>query len=143
MVFWSHYTDMPNTPLFPFGFGLSYSKFEYSEFRLSKNIISRGESTQVSVMLKNTGGYDGNETVQLYIRDHVANTTRPVKELKGFEKVFLQAGEEKEITFEIDEAKLSYYQSDGNLVCEPGIFTIMAGGNSQELLMQDLQLVEK
>ncbi len=138
MVFWSHYTDCENSPLFPFGYGLSYSKFEYADFQLSADRIRSGESIKATVKLKNSGPFDGEEVVQLYIRDHVASVTRPVKELKDFQKVFLVAGQEQTITFEISEETLCFYDNQGNLICEPGEFTIMVGGCSLQLLKQML-----
>ena len=136
MVFWSHYTDCQNDPLFPFGYGLSYSKFEYYDLKLSSDQMSSGENIKATVKLRNHGPYDGHEVAQLYIRDHVASETRPVKELKAFEKVFLTVGEESQVSFEIDEEMLSFYLSDGSRVCEPGKFSIMVGGNSDQLLKQ-------
>ncbi len=138
MVFWSHYTDCENDPLYPFGFGLSYSKFEYGESRLSANRLISGGSIKFTATIKNLGPYDGHEVVQLYIRDIVASETRPVKELKAFKKVFLAAGEEEVVSFDIDEEMLSYYLSDGSLVCEPGAFTIMVGGSSAQTQGQEL-----
>jgi beta-glucosidase len=136
MVFWSHYTDGHNSPLFPFGHGLSYSRFEYSDFQLSASQMRSGEKIQATLKLKNHGPYAGHEVVQLYLRDPVASETRPVKELKAFQKVFLTTDEEKVISFEIDEEMLSFYLSDGDRVCEPGIFHIMVGGSSAQLLQQ-------
>ena len=136
MVFWSHYTDCDNSPLFPFGFGLSYSEFEYSDLKLSAGHMKSGDSITATVRLKNIGPYDGHEVAQLYIRDLVASVTRPVKELKGFQKVFLKAGEEKAVSFEIDENMLSFYLSDGSFICEPGEFAVMVGGSSDQLLQQ-------
>jgi beta-glucosidase len=138
MVFWSHYTDCENSPLFPFGYGLSYSDFEYRDLQLSAGNMKPGESIQATIRLKNRGLYDGTEIVQLYIRDQVASVTRPVKELKGFQKVFLAAEATVIVTFEIQQEMLSFYDETGSLVCEPGMFTIMVGGSSQRLLQQSL-----
>ena len=140
LVFWSHYTDSPKTPLFPFGYGLSYTSFEYSQFGLSATEMKKGEVITATVKVKNTGNYDGHEVVQLYLRDHFGSFTRPVKELKAFEKVFLKAGEEKTVTFHIDEEMLSYYRADLTFGAEPGTFTAMIGSNSVELEQLDFEL---
>src|SRR5690606_30860100 len=99
--FRSNYLDAANSPLFPFGYGLSYTTFEYSDVTLSKNTISENESLKASVTVTNTGNFDGEEVVQLYIRDVVRSVTPPVKELKGFQKIQLKKGESKEVTFNI------------------------------------------
>ena len=130
MVFWSHYMDTETTPLYPFGFGLSYTTFEYSNFKLDKSQYSSGDKVTVTVDLKNTGDYDGKEVAQLYIRDLVATMTRPVKELKGFELVELKKGETKTITFTLDKKTLGFYNSQGKYVVEPGEFEVFVGGNS-------------
>lgn len=141
LVFWSHYTDAPKTALFPFGHGLSYTTFEYSDFRISDTAFAEGGSLTASVKLKNTGRYDGHEVVQLYIRDHVGSFTRPIKELKAFEKVFLKVGEEKILSFLIDAEMLSFYRSDLTFGAEPGTFTVMIGGNSVEVQSAEFELV--
>ncbi|MDA0196971.1 MAG: beta-glucosidase BglX [Bacteroidetes bacterium] len=139
-VFWSHYTDAPNTPLFPFGYGLSYTNFEYSDFKLSKNQMSASETITVSVMVKNSGSVDGEEVVQFYIRDHVGSVTRPVKELKGFQKILLKAGEVRTLKFEISQETLSYYRLDLTFGTEPGDYTAMVGGNSEQVLSAGFEL---
>ena len=141
MVFWSHYTDSPKTPLYSFGYGLSYTAFEYSNFSLSSSEMDAQEGITASINVKNTGDYDGHEVVQLYIRDHVGSFTRPVKELKGFEKVFLKKGEEKTISFDITNETLSFYRSDLTFGSEPGKFTIMIGSSSDAYAQGELQLL--
>ena len=129
-VFWSHYTDSPNTPLFPFGFGLSYTEFDYSSLSVSRKSINREGELDVSVEVSNTGKVAGEEVVQLYIRDLIASSTRPVRELKGFEKVYLNAGEMKTISFQLDSATLGFYGRDGRYRVEPGEFEVFIGGSS-------------
>ena len=132
----SHYhyklQDIPNKPLFPFGFGLSYTSFEYSDLQLSKKEIAANENIEASVTIKNTGARDGVEIAQLYIRDCYSDVTRPVKELKGFERVALKAGESKRITFTLTPEHLRYYNLDMERVVEPGTFKVMVGKSSQD-----------
>ena len=120
--FASNYFDVRNDPLFPFGFGLSYTTFEYSDIRLN--------GRKASVTVTNTGDYDGDEIVQLYIHDVVASITRPVKELKGFQRIHLKKGESKEVAFEITDDLLKFYNSSLDYVLEPGDFDVMIGPNS-------------
>jgi beta-glucosidase len=120
-------------PLFPFGWGLSYTKFEYSEPRLSQSEIRTGGETEVTVEVRNAGPRDGDEVVQLYIRQDVASVTRPVKQLKGFQRIHLKAGETKTVRFRITPAELSMIDVNMNRVVEPGTFTIMTGPNSRDL----------
>ena len=127
------YLDVPNTPLYPFGYGLSYTTFSYGELKLDKKSITAKDKLQVTVTVSNTGNYDGVETVQLYIRDLVGTITRPVKELKGFKKVELKKGESKEVSFTISVEDLKFYNSDLKFVAEPGAFKVFVGGNSQEV----------
>lgn len=131
--FRSNYLDVSNEPLYPFGFGLSYTDFNYGEIKLSGTALQGDQTLTVSVELTNSGRYDGKEVVQLYIRDVVGSVTRPVKELKGFQKVLLKSGETKTITFEISPEDLKFYNSDLNFVWEPGEFEIMVGGNSRDV----------
>ncbi len=131
--FRSNYLDVPNSPLYPFGYGLSYSTFTYGDIKLSHTNLQGNQTLQVSVELTNSGEYDGAEVVQLYIRDLVASITRPVKELKGFEKVFLKAGETKTIRFEITTENLKFYDYNLEHIWEPGGFEIMIGGNSRDV----------
>lgn len=127
------YIDSPNAPLYPFGYGLSYTKFEYSDFSLSADEMDQNGSITASVKVTNTGNYDGDEIVQLYIRDLVGTSVRPVKELKGFERISLKAGESKTVTFEITPELLKYYNYELEYVCEPGEFQAMVGPDSEQL----------
>jgi beta-glucosidase len=136
-VFWSHYQDVENTPLYPFGYGLSYTTFNYSE--LQTQVISDNE-VNVSVTLKNTGKFTGKEVVQLYIKDHYASVTRPVRELKGFELVSLEANESKKIEFTLSEKELGFYDNEGNFIVEPGDFSIFVGGDSNTTLQSKITL---
>lgn len=131
--FRSNYLDVSNDPLYPFGYGLSYTTFDYSDIKLSSNTLTKGKSITASVTLSNTGKYDGKEVVQLYTRDLVGSITRPVKELKGFQKVSLKAGESKTITFTISESDLKFYNSDLKFVAEPGDFQVFIGSNSRDV----------
>jgi beta-glucosidase len=138
----SRYTDSDNSPLFPFGFGLSYTSFEYSNFKLSSPTIGFNEKLKISIDVANTGNYDGAEVVQLYIRDLVGSVTRPVKELKGFEKTSLKKGEKKTITFEISSDNLKFYNTDMKNEAEAGEFEIFAGGNSDAQSRGKFELVK-
>ena len=131
--FKSNYLDVPNDPLFPFGFGLSYTSFQYSGVTLSKNKLKGNETLTATVTVRNTGKYAGEETVQLYISDPVASVTRSVEDLKGFQKIFLQPGEAKEVSFAITTGELSFYNSDLKHVWEPGEFIIRIGTSSANL----------
>lgn len=131
--FKSNYLDESNDPLFPFGFGLSYTKFEYSPIHLSKTSLTGNEKLIASVDVKNVGSYAGEEVVQLYISDPVASVTRAVKDLKGFQKIALKSGETKTIEFEISTEQLSFYNSDLKRVWEAGDFIIQIGTNSAEV----------
>ncbi|WP_282037942.1 beta-glucosidase BglX [Saccharicrinis aurantiacus] len=128
---WSSYTDAPNTPLYPFGFGLSYTTFEYSDIKVSSSEIAIGETLQVSVNVSNTGTVDGEEVVQLYICDKAATYARPLKELKGFQKVSIKAGGTEHITFKLSDKELGYYFPNGKYVVEPGNFRVYVGGSSE------------
>ncbi|WP_336717874.1 beta-glucosidase BglX [Chryseobacterium mucoviscidosis] len=139
-VFWSHYSDVEKTPLYPFGFGLSYTKFEYSDLKISKKLFSKGENIQVTFTLKNTGKYDGKEVAQLYIQDESASVARPVKELKGFQIVELKSGESKKISFNLTEKELGFYDNSGNFIVEEGAFKVMVGGNSESLISDEFGL---
>jgi beta-glucosidase len=129
----SAYTDLPNSPKFPFGYGLSYTTFEYGDIKLSKNKITAAEKIEASVTIKNTGNYDGEEVVQLYIRDKYASVVRPVKELKGFQKIFFKKGESKEVKFIITKDDLRFYDNNLKYNYEPGEFSVFIGGNSKDL----------
>lgn len=128
----SKYTDIPNEPLFPFGFGLSYTTFEYSDIKLSASQMKMKDSITISVTVKNTGLVDGEEVVQLYIRDLVGSVTRPVKELKGFRKVMIKTGESKDITFTLKSSDLAFYTKDMSFKAEPGDFKVFVGTNSDD-----------
>ncbi len=128
----SKYLDISNEPLYPFGFGLSYTQFEYGELSLSKNEISENETLTVKISIKNTGKFKGKEVVQLYIRDLVASVSRPVKELKAFQKIELEAGESKMLEFKISTKELSFYKADMSFGYEKGEFEILIGGNSRD-----------
>ena len=129
----SAYTDLPNDPRFPFGFGLSFSRFTYSDIRISATSFKPGGHLVATVTLTNTGDYDGRETVQLYIRDMFGSVVRPVKELKSFQQVFLKAGESREVSFTIGEPELRFYNEKLQYVSEPGDFRIYIGGNSRDV----------
>jgi len=131
--FRSNYLDVSNEPLYPFGYGLSYSKFEYGDLKLSSSQAKGNQAITASIILKNSGKYDGSEVVQLYIRDLVGSITRPVKELKGFQKIALKAGESKTVTFTITPEELKFYNTDLKYDWEPGEFAIMVGGNSRDV----------
>ncbi len=134
--------DMPNDPLYPFGYGLSYTKFNYSPISLSMPTISPAQPVTIKLTVTNSGNFDGEETVQLYIRDMVATVTQPVKELKKFQKVYLKKGESKEISFSLTTEDLKYVNSDLKWVYDPGAFKIFAGGNSRDVGVADLTGVE-
>ena len=129
-VFWSHYGDEKNSPLFPFGFGLSYTQFEYSQMQLSATTLNRGESITASVEVKNTGKVKGKEVVQLYLQDPYASATRPIKELKGFQMVELEPGEGKQVSFTITEADLKFYSAKQVWEAESGTFHLFIGSDS-------------
>ncbi|MCI6018967.1 MAG: glycoside hydrolase family 3 C-terminal domain-containing protein, partial [Clostridiales bacterium] len=135
--FGSKYTDIPNDPLFPFGYGLSYTSFEYSDFELSADSMTSGETMMASCVVKNTGNLTGKEVVQFYIQDKVGSVVRPVKELKGFKKISLQAGEEKRVTFEITEDMLKFYTAQDKFEAEKGAFVAYIGKNSKECLEKE------
>jgi beta-glucosidase len=136
--FKSDYLDISNDPLYPFGYGLSYTKFDYSPISLSSSTISPVQSVAVKLTVTNSGNYDGEETAQLYIRDMVATVTQPVKELKKFQKVYLKKGESKEISFTLNTDELKYVNSDLKWVYDPGAFKIFVGGNSRDVVQADL-----
>ncbi|MCB9282905.1 MAG: beta-glucosidase BglX [Lewinellaceae bacterium] len=136
-VFWSHYTDESNKPLYPFGYGLSYTHFEYSGIHVD---ASNPKAVKVQVTVKNTGKVAGEEVAQLYIRDRVASVVRPVKELKGFEKFALAPGESKTVEFVLTDAELGFYDNSGKFVVEPGEFDVMVGGSSEGGLVGKFEL---
>jgi len=137
----SRYLDIPFTPLFPFGFGLSYTTFEYSNLVLDKKTVTNDEEVTVNVAIKNTGNYDGEEVVQLYIRDMVGSITRPVRELKAFQKVVIKKGETKTLTFEIYPRRdLSFTRADLSYGTEDGKFQVFVGGSSEAEMMVEFEL---
>jgi len=138
-VFWSHYGDAENSPLYAFGYGLSYSRFEYSNLKLSSNSFSGNQKITVTVDLKNTGKVEGKEVVQMYIRDLFGSSTRPVRELKGFEMVTLAPNQTKTVSFEIDSKLISFYTAKNKWEAEAGDFKVFVGGNSDATLGGDFK----
>jgi beta-glucosidase len=138
----SKYLDLPLTPLYPFGFGLSYTTFSYSNLKLDKSKITKSDELKINVNIKNTGDFDGEEVVQLYIQDLVGSVTRPVKELKRFQKIFLKKGEEKVVEFTISEKDLRFTTADMKFKSEIGTFKIYVGTNSVDLLASQFNLIE-
>lgn len=138
-VFWSHYSDKGNTPVYPFGHGLSYTSFKYSNLSITKS-ESVSVSVKVTVDVTNAGNYDGKEVVQLYIRDLVGSITRPVKELKGFELIALKQSETKTIEFELTEKELGFFTNNGDFILEPGDFEVFVGGSSDTDLQDKFTL---
>ena len=137
---YSRYRDIPNEPLYPFGYGLSYTSYDYSEVKLSSSTITKSATLKVTVNVKNTGLMDGEETVQLYIRDYAASVIRPVKELKAFKKIIIKAGETKEVSFMLTKEDLSFYDANGNSIIESGKFSVFVGPNSRDTKMADFIL---
>ncbi len=140
--FTSKYLDIPNTPLFPFGFGLSYTSFEYTNLRLGANRIHMKDSLRVSVAVKNTGTIKGDEIVQLYVQDEFASVTRPVKELKAFQRISLSPGETKPVDFVLKREQLAFYNLEMKRIVEPGWFKVFVGTNSAEVLQARFEVVE-
>ena len=130
---YSRYRDMPREPLYPFGYGLSYTNYTYGDIKLSSTSISKTGKLTVSISVSNAGKMDGEETVQLYIRDYAASVIRPVKELKAFKKLMIKAGETKEISFTLAEKDLSFFDANGNSILETGKFSVFVGGNSKDV----------
>ncbi len=138
----SRYTDSDISPLFPFGFGLSYTTFTYSDLKLSADKINRNETLKIEVEITNTGDFDGSEVAQLYIKDLVGSVTRPVKELKGFEKIFLKKGEKKVVSFQISADDLKFFDKNMNFNFEAGTFEIFIGGNSDTQNKKTFELID-
>lgn len=136
----SAYIDLSIYPKFPFGYGLSYTNFSYSNIQLSSSTMKPGQSIKATVTVTNAGNYDGEETVQLYLQDLVGSVVRPVKELKGFQKIFLKKGESSQVTFTIDTDKLKFYNSELKYIYEPGDFKVYIGGDSQHVKEAGFQL---
>jgi beta-glucosidase len=137
-LFRSGYMDLPKSPKYPFGYGLSYTTFTYDQLKLSPSKMNSDQTIHVSCTLTNTGAYAGEEVVQLYIRDQVASVVRPVKELKDFQKVHLAPGERKTVHFSIDRQKLSFYNDKMIWTTEPGTFDLMIGSSSAEIKLKDV-----
>ena len=138
--FRSNYLDIDNEPLYPFGYGLSYTTFRYGDLQLSNNSMNENGKITASVTVTNTGNYDADEIVQMYIRDMVGSVARPVKELKGFERIHLKKGESRTVSFDITAEQLKFYNSALNWVCEPGEFEVMVGGNSRDVQTKKFSL---
>nr|WP_315172338.1 glycoside hydrolase family 3 N-terminal domain-containing protein [uncultured Flavobacterium sp.] len=133
----SAYIDLKNSPKFPFGYGLSYTTFNYSDLQLSKKVMKKNETITVSFTLTNSGKFDGEEVVQLYLKDQVGSVVRPVKELRDFQKVFLKAGASQKITFTIDKEKLAFYNAKLEWSPEPGGFEVQLGSSSADIRLKD------
>ncbi len=140
--FKSNYLDIPNEPLYPFGYGLSYTNYNYSEIKLSNTLLNPGQTLTASVTVTNTGKVEGVEIVQLYIRDVVGSISRPMKELKGFQKIALKAGESKMVEFKINTDDLRFYNSNLKQVVEPGDFKLFIGGNSRDVKETNFKFAE-
>ncbi len=136
-VFWSHYTDEKNSPLYPFGHGLSYTRFDYSDLKVD---MRDKKAISITVTVKNSGKVAGEEVVQLYLRDKVASPVRPIKELKGFKKINLAAGKAERVEFVLTEAELGFYDNNGKFIVQPGEFAVMVGGSSDAKLNTNFQL---
>ena len=136
----SNYLDVRNDPLFPFGFGLSYTTFNYSDVRLSNAQMRLNDSVDATVTVTNAGQRDADEVVQLYIRDVQCSVSRPVKELKGFQRIHLKAGESQEVTFKVSREQLAYLDAEGNEIMEPGLFQIMVGPDSKHVSIAELRV---
>jgi len=139
----SHYMDIGPKPLYPFGYGLTYTEFKYDNFQLSSNAIKMTDELTVSAEITNVGKAEAEEIVQLYTRDMAADVTRPVKELKGFQKIRLKPGETKTVAFKLNASDLAFYNSKMELVTEPGVFHVWIAKNSQDGLMDEFEIAEK
>jgi beta-glucosidase len=136
----SRYLDVSNDPLYPFGYGLSYTTFEYGDVALSSATPGMNDKLTVKCRVTNAGKRDGEEVVQLYVRDIAGSVTRPLKELKGFQKIMLKAGESRDITFQLTAADLSFYRADMSFGAEPGKFHVFVGGNSRDAKKAEFEL---
>jgi beta-glucosidase len=139
----SKYLDVPWTPLFPFGYGLSYTQFKITNLQLSAQSIRANGKLTVSVDVENVGKRTGDEVVQLYIRDVAASMTRPVKELKGFQRVTLQPGEKRRVEFVLTAVQLGFWNREMRFVVEPGEFKVMVGPNSEDLIETKFEVAER
>lgn len=138
----SRYIDSSNDPLYPFGYGLSYTSFQISAPKLNSSTMKPGEAIQATAEVKNTGNYDGYEVVQLYIQDVYGSITRPVKELKGFQKVYLKKGETRQLKFTITEQMLKFYNASLKFAAEPGDFNLFIGANSRDVSMVPFKFIK-
>lgn len=138
----SKYIDLALSPLYPFGYGLSYTTFEYGKPTISSNTLKVGQTLKITINVKNTGSIDGEEVVQLYVRDLVGSLTRPVKELKGYNKVLIKKGESKNIEFTLTEQDLAFHNADLKFAAEPGKFKVYVGTNSRDVQELDFELVK-
>tara|TARA_R110002124_G_scaffold89692_1_gene229306 strand:+ start:32055 stop:34280 length:2226 start_codon:yes stop_codon:yes gene_type:complete len=136
----SKYLDISNDPLYPFGYGLSYTTFDYGAINLSSNLMTSTDTIKVKIEVRNTGEFGGEEVIQLYLKDKVASVSRPVKELKAFKKIYLDAGESKSVTFTITNDELSFYRIDMSYGSEPGDFILFIGGNSVDTQSAEFSL---
>ena len=132
------YNNLSGQPLFPFGFGLSYTSFGYKDISVSKKTIGQNETLQVNCTITNTGKFAGDEVVQLYLHDELASVARPVMELKSFRRISLDPGESKTITFELDADSFKMYNQALQYVTEPGHFRIMVGASSRDIRLQEM-----
>jgi len=140
----AHYAFTDRQPLFPFGHGLSYTEFSYNNLKINLPIVNKEEDIRISCEVENTGKCTGDEVIQLYIHDLVASVTRPKKELKGFKRITLKPGQKNKLTFVMPIELLSFYDTDMNLVVEPGVFEIMIGSSSEDIRLKDtFELTEK
>lgn len=137
---YSRYRDIPSDPLYPFGFGMSYSDFTYSDLKISSPTMKKTDKLTVLVNLKNNNSIAGEEVVQLYIRDHAASIVRPVKELKAFQKIKLSGNSSQTVTFTLTAKDLSFFDADGNTIFESGKFSVFVGGNSRDVLQADFEV---
>ena len=142
VVFWSHFNDVSNTPLYPFGYGLSYTSFKYSNLKIDKKFLNANQVINVSILLENTGKLKGREVVQLYIKDKFGSITRPVRELKGFKLVDLEPGEKTQVNFKISEPMLKFYNAKKNWESELGVFEIFIGPDSNADLKETFELIQ-
>jgi len=133
----SAYTDLSIYPEYEFGYGLSYTDFRYGDLEINRKQFRKGEVVEIKVTVSNSGPYDGEEIVQLYVRDLVGSVSRPVSELKDFARIYLKKGDSKIVTFHLDEAKLSFFDQHANLVLEPGRFTVMVGASSRDIRLKE------
>jgi beta-glucosidase len=138
----SRYIDCTNEPLYPFGFGLSYTTFSYSDITLSTKTMTNNGAIEATITVTNSGKLDGEEVVQMYVRDLVGSVTRPVKELKGFQKIALKAGESRKISFKITPDMLAFHRLDMSYGTEPGDFKLFIGGNSRDVKEVDFSLAK-